>query len=182
MAMASKKRRLLLIAVGIALLLAAGVVAMKERSFRHNRDLCQRFMQGIHYNAVFMYEPYDENYNGAPAPDLKAALLAVALESPWYRSDLADCLACPGTGQEPGSLENIEDWMSYVYIDWSPYFGAKAPPYYYPLFYDKSMANHAGRGINILRCGSVWIFWDENAQWLKAFAAEHPEYEIVIPE
>ncbi len=57
----------------------------------------------------------------------------------------------------------------------------EAPPADYPLIYDKSMANHSGRGINVCTV-QAGIFWDKDAKWLKAFAVAHPEYKIPIPE
>ena len=30
--------------------------------------------------------------------------------------------------------------------------------------------------------GDLALTWDENAEWLKNFAKEHPEYDIPLPE
>lgn len=176
------KRRRMLLAVAIVLMIAVGVVTFKPLSFRFRRYVCEQNMGVVYYLAVTeygdrVYGPDVRQAYGLPAPDLKAFLQ----ELPYSKSNMAANFVCPGTGQEPGSLEELEDWMSYIYIDWSAYFGSKAPPGDYPLLYDKSMDNHGGRGINVLRV-VTGVIWDENAEWLKTFAVEHPEYEIRMPE
>jgi len=100
------------------------------------------------------------------------------LEGGIYRS----LLTCPGTGKPapPSSPEQSD----YIYIDWSLYFkDARKIPDDYPLAYDRRLSNHSGKGINIVFIGNPkHVMWDKNAQWLKQFTKEHPNYKIPIPE
>ena len=109
--------------------------------------------------------------------------------SPHHLSDLSNVLGnpifliCPGSGHIPGSFTNADSWSDYTYIDWSIYFGSNNVPDDYPLVYDRYLKNHDGRGINVfLTSGPLGIVkWDSHAEWLKKFAAEHPNYKIPIP-
>lgn len=88
-------------------------------------------------------------------------------------------LACPGA--ETNLLQSIKDGkIDYFYVDWSELSSATNVATY-PLIYDRRLANHEGRGINILTVdGSAK--WDSNAEWLKKFAAEHPDAKLPMPE
>ena len=74
------------------------------------------------------------------------------------------------------------DSKDYFFVDWS-----KQPvpleklPGKVPRMYDRRMGNHDGRGINILMADGS-IEWDSNAEWLKKFAAEHPDAKLPMPE
>jgi hypothetical protein len=83
---------------------------------------------------------------------------------------------CPAVhgGQKP----------DYVYINWSQILDTTETDWRsgeYPLFYDRRMSNHKGRGINVVLTNG-YVFWDSNAKWLKEFAAKHPTLEIPLPE
>jgi hypothetical protein len=77
--------------------------------------------------------------------------------------------------------------MDYTYVYWPE---GTNTPITYPLLYDRRLSNHAGRGINVLlvqgthhRKGAPGtILWDPEADWLKGFAREHPEFNIKLPE
>lgn len=87
-------------------------------------------------------------------------------------------LTCPGvkTNSGPGGQSD------YLYLDWSKLLdGPGTSPGKWPLMYDRRMSNHDGRGVNVLMVdGSVE--WDSNAEWLKKFAAEHPNAKLPMPE
>lgn len=74
------------------------------------------------------------------------------------------------------------DNINYFFVDWS-----KLPDEpgtsrgKYPLIYDRRLSNHDGRGINILMVDGS-IVWDSNVDWLKKFAAEHPNAKLPVPE
>jgi hypothetical protein len=91
---------------------------------------------------------------------------------------------CPGSHSLVGSATNIDEWMDYIYIPWAG--GATNTPSDYPLMYDRRLSNHGGKGINVVRIGTMngveGAFWDENAEQLKAFAAKHPDFHIPLPE
>lgn len=100
---------------------------------------------------------------------------------------------CPWGSKAPGEWANISEWMDYVYL---PCPSVKGQYAYYPLMYDRRLANHNGKGICILLVdGAVrpasppqpetyhgQFFWDEGAQWLQKFARNHPECNISLPE
>ena len=74
------------------------------------------------------------------------------------------------------------DNENYFSMDWSKLpDGPGTSHHKYPLMYDRRMSNHDGRGINILMTDGS-IEWDSNAEWLKEFAAEHPNAKLPIPE
>lgn len=91
------------------------------------------------------------------------------LREQWKQSE---GMATMGTG----------DSKDYFFVDWS-----KQPvpleklPGKVPRMYDRRMGNHDGRGINILMADGS-IEWDSNAEWLKKFAAEHPDAKLPMPE
>jgi hypothetical protein len=87
--------------------------------------------------------------------------------------------------QYEGSISNLDAGYQrdYYCIDWSklPHSTNEITFNEYPLAYDRSMTNHNGRGINILMVQGT-IMWDANAEWLKIFAAVHPDDKLPIPE
>jgi hypothetical protein len=105
----------------------------------------------------------------------------------------ADLYVCPWRSKQAGSWTNITVWMDYFYIPWPSITGAYTK---YPLMYDRRLANHGGKGINILLAEQAvhpasppnpetfhgQFFWDEDAKWLRKFAREHPDLKIPMPE
>lgn len=91
-------------------------------------------------------------------------------------------LLCPESESPLKSGELQEREADYTYVNWSAWFAdSQAVPKDYPMFYDRSMSNHKGRGIFLIRIdGSV--IWDPGATWLRGFANHHPEYTIPIPQ
>jgi hypothetical protein len=68
-----------------------------------------------------------------------------------------------------------------LYIDWSEWYaGTNEPPADYPLIYDAFLANHRGKGVNVISVGGK-CWWDEGGLWLKAFNERYPEYRIPMP-
>jgi len=75
-----------------------------------------------------------------------------------------------------------DDNKDYFFVDWSKQSEPlEKLPSKRPLMYDRRLSNHDGRGINILMADGS-IEWDANAQWLKTFAAEHPDAKLPMPK
>jgi len=105
-------------------------------------------------------------------------------------SSLHWCL-CPGVHNDPRykilrrfmarqgrSSTNSELWSDYIYVPWTNGFDA---PAHYPLIYDRKLANHGGKGINVFTVRGEPL-WDGNAEWLQKFAREHPDLDIPLPD
>jgi hypothetical protein len=90
-------------------------------------------------------------------------------------------LICPGTGHTPGSFSNAHSWADYVLIDWAAMLGTNSVPNTYPMAYDRSMHNHAGRGVNVLTVDG-FVRWDPSARSLNKFMQDHPNLSLPIPE
>lgn len=125
---------------------------------------------------------YASDYNGTFPPKI-----SVLTSNGYLRPSV---LKCPmpdiNAVLPPGS--NADQWMDYIYIYWPE---GKDTPKDYPVIYDRKLSNHGGKGINILRREGIAPgpkmynpkpIWDKNAEWLKKFAKEHPEYNIPLPE
>lgn len=95
---------------------------------------------------------------------------------------LAWRVSCPGRGKKAGRGPGTDQFFGdYHYVNWSVYFGTNEAPSGFPLFYDKSLANHRGLGVNIITVEGR-AFWDFRGHWIKKFAEEHPEYDIPLPK
>jgi hypothetical protein len=90
-------------------------------------------------------------------------------------------LICPGSGHAPGSFQNANTWTDYEFMDWALFLGTNTVPGGYPIAYDRSIRSHVGRGVNVVNVNGL-VRWDPAAQSLIAFAAEHPEVKLRIPE
>lgn len=100
---------------------------------------------------------------------------------------------CAGSDKRAGSWTNTTDWMDYFYVRWPEVTEIYTN---YPLMYDRRLSNHGGEGINVLLVDGLvssmvagkpdtfhgQFFWDEDAQWLRRFAREHPSVQIPMPE
>jgi hypothetical protein len=97
-------------------------------------------------------------------------------------ADFSHMLECPGVdhrAQHADSTEGIDD---YVYINWSEQpRGDDWQQGTYPLMYDRRMSNHSGRGVNVVLVDQE-VFFDEGANWLKAFAQSHPDVQMPLPQ
>lgn len=74
-------------------------------------------------------------------------------------------------------------YSGYIYIFWPNNKGENF--FDYPMVYDRLLANHKGKGINVLSISqknNYNIYFDKNAEWLTKFAKSHPEYLIPLPE
>lgn len=89
-------------------------------------------------------------------------------------------LICPGTGHTPASFLNSDSWADYTLVDWPALLGTNSVPSTYPIAYDRSLTNHGGRGVNVLTADG-FVHWDPNAQGLKKFVAQHPNFKLSIP-
>jgi hypothetical protein len=46
--------------------------------------------------------------------------------------------------------------------------------------YDRTLANHEGRGVNVLTINGK-VEWDAGAENLKKFASENPAFDMPVP-
>jgi hypothetical protein len=94
--------------------------------------------------------------------------------------DDARILQCPGCRKSSRvkSLHEMRDWGDYIYIPWQEGDNARED---YPLMYDRSLYNHRAKGINVVLINGC-AYWDEGANQLRIFAAEHPELRVPMPE
>jgi hypothetical protein len=91
-------------------------------------------------------------------------------------------LLCPASNTKPGSQADASQWADYTYINWSKWYeGTNRPPGWYPMAYDRRMANHGGRAIYIIKVDGT-VIWDAGGHWLKEFARNYPMYELTLPE
>ncbi len=90
-------------------------------------------------------------------------------------------LLCPGSETTVKQVGKDITHADYVYVNWGTSFGAPTNvPGAYPLFFDRALSNHAGKGVYVIRVdGSV--VWDPGATWIRSFAKAHPEYRIQLP-
>jgi hypothetical protein len=87
---------------------------------------------------------------------------------------------CPGS-QTPIDLERVTP--DYAYVNWSAKLFAHVVdvPGEYPLVYDRTLSNHSGRGVFVLRVNGS-VIWDPGAEWVRGFSGRHPEYHVLIPQ
>jgi hypothetical protein len=171
---------IVVVAVGCWLLLAGGCNGLPhERELAHRED-CLSALRSTGWALVLYCQE-----NDGKLPENFSLLSNLVGRASLY--------VCPWNRQPPGSWTNIEDWMDYFYIPWPKLTGGCTN---YPLLYDRRLANHGGKGINILLVEQVvhsavptepqtfhgQFFWDEDAKWLRKFAHEHPDLKIPMPE
>jgi len=90
---------------------------------------------------------------------------------------------CPRS-QTPIDLERVTaDSFGYAYVNWSAKSFAHVAdvPGEYPLVYDRTLSNHSGRGVFVLRINGS-VVWDPGAKWVRDFSGAHPEYHLLIPQ
>lgn len=87
-------------------------------------------------------------------------------------------LVCPATGRRPMPSEEVESWSDYLYV---PNLVVGQAPPDSPLVYDRLLANHNGKGINVLLLNGV-VMWDSGGVWLKEYAAKFPDRGIALPQ
>ena len=175
------KRKLpIVICIMIFLLIGVGIYWAKGQRESVRIDQCLSTLR----SAGCMLKVYRNDNNGEFPPQF--SLLKGLFIDPRL-------LICPLEHKAPEEWTNVTEWMDYIYL-YRP--SVKGPYAYYPLMYDRSMANHNGKGICILLVdGAVrpptlsrpetyhgQFFWDEGAQWLQKFARNHPECNIPLPE
>lgn len=162
------------------LALAAVFAWFQDMRFQARRDVCTSRLRSIGC-VINMYAT--EDHNGALPPTISALTFGHVYVSPAL-------FRCPSKGINavPPDGSTVDDWMDYLYIYWPE---GKNTPKDYPLLYDRRLSNHKGKGICILRIEGIGDapklhlplpIWDENAEWLKKFAKEHPECNIPLPE
>lgn len=164
--------------------LGAGVAAcvpwLQRRHELALRTDCRSYLKG----AAFQMSTYVARHQGAFPPSISSMSdhgqegMMIALNHGFLRS-----------GPPPGT--SVEDWLDHFYIYWPE--GVNTPDDY-PILYDRKLSYHEGKGINVCHVrvvtgfagypvsGDLAFTWDEDAEWLKKFAKEHPEYDIPLPE
>jgi len=89
---------------------------------------------------------------------------------------------CPASQAPVGRGRPATNVFDYTYINWSSTFPHVADvPGDYPLAYDRTLSNHLGRGVYVVKVdGSV--VWDEGAEYLREFSTRHPGFHIPPPK
>ena len=162
-------RRAGALASGLLIIVALCCVISHAAGIFIKRNACQRTLSAISY-AIRAYS-YEESAFPSSSIDLIPS-----------RIDTRKILMCPAVHHQKEYVPDGTQWGDYTYINWSKYYDIPDKvPEDFPILYDRSMSNHGGRGINIVRIdGSV--LWDPGAAWLRNFAASHPQYDIPVPE
>ena len=121
-----------------------------------NRQNCKQQLRSL-WAVIALYRQEHENQWPANLKSLDQELVARLLRCPGVKT------------RSPLDFQN-----DYIYIDWSKQAHSADMSFEkYPLMYDRTMDNHSGSGINVLMVDGT-VEWDNNAEWLKKFAAEHP--------
>ena len=163
------KTRQAIVLVSVACLIVILVLAsLGLESARHfnRRTTCRNQLRAI----TFVIRLFAEDHQGAFPHSLSGL-------APTYVND-PELFRCSDTLTTLGSMTNVDQWMDYIYIHWDQ--GIRTPTNF-PLMFDRRVSNHQWKGINIVRVdGSV--LWDVRGQWLRAFANEHPDLRLPLPE
>lgn len=152
----------------VGILLVGLVVMLIHPLDRYHRAKCGATLKLLG-NAI---RTYQSDHQGRLPREL--AVLSNELSNPVL-------LRCPGSRRTPGCFTNADSWADYVLVNWPAVLGTDAVPGDYPIAYDRSMSNHAGRGVNVLSVDGL-VRWDARAKRLKKFAAEHPDAKLPMPE
>ncbi|HRT10636.1 MAG TPA: hypothetical protein P5233_19820 [Candidatus Paceibacterota bacterium] len=162
----SKSARLISVAIG---LLAVGIAIASVRPFsRYQRARCNETLKLLG-NAIQTYQA--EQQGRLPR---QFSALSNELSNPAF-------LICPGSGHTPGNFSNADSWADYTLVDWPALLETNSVPTSYPIAYDRSLSNHGGRGVNVLTVDG-FVRWDPNAERIKKFAAEHPNFKLSVPK
>ena len=162
-----KRKIVVVVFVLVACLVAAGIAFLPVARERARRARCISPLQCCLRKAMAMYAM---DHDGQFPPNF-AALAGEYVSQPKL-------FLCPGSGTLPGKMENVDEWMDYIYIYWPE---GKETPANYPWIYERRLAHHQGKGIHVAPIGGE-AFWDEGAMWLQQFAREHPGFPIPLPE
>jgi prepilin-type processing-associated H-X9-DG protein len=161
-------RRVCVCAAGLLIIVSLFYVTSYAIGFAKRKN-CQDTLSALGY-AITAYSYEANNFPSNPIDLIPKHI------------DTLRLLMCPAVHHQKGDVPDGTDWGDYAYINWANYFDTPDKvPGDYPLLYDRALANHGGRGINIARVdGSV--FWDPGAAWLRNFAASHTQYDIPVPK
>jgi hypothetical protein len=90
---------------------------------------------------------------------------------------------CPGSEAICDAKRATVESFGYAYVNWSArgYAHAKDVPGAYPLIYDRTLSNHFGRGIFVVKVNGS-VIWDPAAEWVRDFSNRHPEYRLENPQ
>lgn len=161
-------------------LAALAFVALTVGLHRVHRYACREHISSMFYN----YRTYRlEHGEHSPTNAEQVASFGggnglVSWEA--NRPAIQRLLTCPGHGRTSSSPAGEAIVSDYIYVNWEPFFGTNAIPDDLPLIYDRHLANHASRGVNVLTTSR--FFWDDRARWLRNFATQHPKYHIELPQ
>lgn len=159
--------RVLMVGGVIAIIVIIAIV-LGQPAYRFERSKCHGDLKLLG-NAI---QTYQVDHQGQLPTML--TVLSNELSNPAF-------LICAGSGHKPGSFSDADTWADYSLVNWSMLVGTNPIPSAYPIAYDGSMANHGGRGINVLGVDG-FVRWDPMAEGLKKFAAEHPNFKLHLPE
>jgi len=171
--LSSKMRKAMVAAAVCAVLAIVGVQVVRLQVERRHRTGCMCRLGNIGRGIIM----YSLDVKGSFPPNIPCVWGIEGSTGPsgLYRT----FLLCPGSGTSPGEWADADQWMDYIYIRWPTTW--EQTPSNYPVMYDRRMSHHRGKGIHVLQ-RDAGVFWDEGAEWLRRFKAEHPEYKITLPE
>ena len=158
-----------------------GVFALWTHCRQIDHDLSIRFRYECPHRlfAIWMFiDEHSKRSNRFPS-DLSLLTKKLGTQRFQGRQHLHPLL-CPGSNSQLGSIQNASEWIDYTYINWSLSSPESVKPWY-PVAYDRSISNHLGRGVYVLKLDGT-VIWDRGAEWLKNFARDHTNLSIVLPE
>jgi hypothetical protein len=180
-----KRKFIAVIVFACLLLVAAGAVWLPHQRGRSRREQCLSVLRSTGW-ALGMY---CQEYNGRLPENF--CLMSNVMSTPFLYVCPSD--SKPAHSKTRESWTNVTEWMDYYYVAWPNITGVYTN---YPLMYDRRLANHGKKGINVLLVEQAvhpaspskpetfhgQFFWDEDAKWLRKFAREHPDLKIPMPE
>ena len=175
-----KRKFIAVIVFACMLFVAAAAIWLSHERGLSQRVLCLSRLRSIGW----AFKQYRVDNEGK-LPE-KLSLMSSYIDDPHLWT-------CPWDRKRPGSWTNITEWIDYYYVPWPSVTGVYTN---YPLMYDRRLANHGGKGINVVLVEQAvnpgipghpetfhgQIFWDEGAKWLQKFAKEHPDLKMPLPE
>lgn len=154
------KQHIAIAILGGAFALGGVLICLRPPDYRDGG--CHRMLRSLWHSI----SAYRQDYHSLPRN----------WQDIWTSHRISRSLVCPMVASNTLNA-NRED---YLHPDFSTY-PATASIDKYPLVYDRRLANHRGRGVNVVLVDGT-VFWDDDAKWLRKFASAHPECKIPLPE
>lgn len=171
----ARRRILVLTLAGCGVFCA--LVLCRHRSVRESQLECAGCLNTLEFHIKLYASENDGRF-----PANIAELLKWSGAEQGFFEPLLLCPRPRETTNSPRSVEEwmvtADEWMDYIYVPWQ---NPSELPGNYPLIYDRRLANHKGKGINIVLLNGQ-VMWDRNAQYLKEFIKEHPDLDVPLPE